>query len=202
MLDLILMVADKNMQFTLQGALNRAKAMGIRPIQCKFLAAGNDPTARIQGPDLLRTQQSMYRKGLLVLDYEGSGTDKSDAQALEDELNQRLELCWPGGAKAIVIEPELENWLWGSDNALHSVLDWPHTQGIRPWLEKHEPPFRLLGNGKPERPKEAWEALVQVHRKPRSSSLYEEVASQLSLQKCTDPAFVRLRAQLQEWFPR
>lgn len=201
MLDLTLVVADKNMQFALKGALGRPEALGIRPIQCQFLSAGNDGVARTQGPDLLRTQQGISTKGLLILDYEGSGTNKPDARSLEEELNSSLQQCWPDGAKAIVIEPELEMWLWGSDNALQNALEWPLSFGIRNWLEHRIPPYTFRNNGKPDRPKEAWEALIPVHRKPRSSSLYEEVASQISLKNCIDPSFVRLRQHLQMWFP-
>ena len=54
--------------------------------------------------------------------------------------------------------------------------------------------------GKPLRPKEALEAMVSVHRQPRSSALYERVTGRISLQRCSDPAFARLRSTLKAWF--
>jgi hypothetical protein len=60
--------------------------------------------------------------------------------------------------------------------------------------------FELDAAGKPARPKEAFEAMVRVHRQARSSALYEKVAAKISLKRCHDAAFVRLRTQLQRWF--
>ena len=61
--------------------------------------------------------------------------------------------------------------------------------------------FEFGPDGKPLRPKEALEAMVPVHRQPRSSALYEKVTNRISLQNCRDPAFLRLNQQLQAWFP-
>gem|GEM_PF-6240707 len=46
------------------------------------------------------------------------------------------------------------------------------------------------------------EALMFHLRRPRSSSLYEELATKLGLHRCTDRSFDRLRSTLSGWFPR
>jgi hypothetical protein len=61
--------------------------------------------------------------------------------------------------------------------------------------------FSINADGKPDRPKEELDALVPVHRQPRSSALYEKVTARISLRRCNDPAFSRLRATLEAWFP-
>src|SRR5690606_36957625 len=102
-------------------------------------------------------------------------------------------------SKAIVIDPECDLWLWGSDNALSVVLGWERELGIRPWLR--EKGFLFSENQKPGRPKEAFEAVLRELRKPRSSAFYRKITSSISLERCVDPAFVRLRETLRTWFP-
>jgi len=54
---------------------------------------------------------------------------------------------------------------------------------------------------KPADPKKCLEeALLRVRQKP-SSVLFKQVAEQVSLARCTDPAFLKLVATLRAWFP-
>ena len=78
----MLLVADKNAHFALKGALARPEAMGIRPIEFEFrVHPGRDGGTRKTGPELLALERRRFRHGLLVLDYEGSGTDLLGATA-------------------------------------------------------------------------------------------------------------------------
>jgi hypothetical protein len=198
--DLTIVVADKQMQFTLQGALSRHDALGIRPISFRFLKhPRRDPGVRSDGPDLLALAHKQTTHGLLVMDFEGSGTDAASAIELEIQLDERLHRTWGETAKAIVIEPELETWLWGSDNALSEVVGRPEGMGIRDWLMTQG--YTFTPSGKPQRPKEAMESLALKLKLERSSTNYEKIALKISLSRCTDPAFLRLRQTLQRWFP-
>ncbi len=202
MKDLVILSADKNAHFAIKGALERPKALGIRGIEFEFrVHPGRDGGARKTGPDLLRLEQLQFEQALLVLDFEGCGTEHEDPLALEAELDQRLNIDWGERAKSIVVVPEMDVWMWGSDNAIETTFAWPAEigQGIRDW--SHEEGFVFEENGKPARPKEALEAALQIVNVPRSSALYEEIASKISLRKCVDPAFTRLREQLLKWFP-
>ncbi len=201
MKDLVLLVADKNAKYALQGALSRPKALGIREIEIDFVVhSGKDGGARKTGPDLLALQRRRFRHALLVLDFEGSGTALPDAVSLEAELDKRLELQWDQGAKSIVIEPELDVWVWGSDHAIENALEWPPGEHLREWLRRKD--FSFVRNDKPGRPKESLEAALRELAKPRSSVLYQMIAEKISLKKCSDAAFIRLRKQLTTWFPR
>jgi hypothetical protein len=201
MKDLFILVADKNAEFALKGALARPAALGIRPIEFEIRThPGRDGGARKTGPELLATQRRQYQHGLLIFDFEGSGTDLADAVALETQLNGRLDHQWTNVAKAIVIEPELDIWIWGSDNAVEASIEWPAGKGVREWLR--EQGFMFDANEKPTRPKEALEAALRVPDLPRSSALYQHIASRISLPRCKDAAFVRLRNQLLAWFPK
>lgn len=197
--DLIVLVADKNMQHALKGALNRPKALGIREISFDCIVHTNrDPGVRKTGADLLRLKRSQFPRALMVLDFEGSGTDRADARELEAELDERLQTDWGDNAKAIAIEPELDVWMWGSDNKIQQVLNWSRDMGAREWVQQQG--YDLDADGKPVQPKEALEALLREIRQPRSSALYLEIASQISLRNCTDDAFQRLKLQLANWF--
>jgi hypothetical protein len=90
--------------------------------------------------------------------------------------------------------------MWGSDNKLAEILHWPHSEPIREWLTQRG--FEFLPNGKPVRPKEALEAIFPVCRMPRSAAIYQKIATNISLARCEDAAFHRLRDPLQLWFPR
>ena len=99
-----------------------------------------------------------------------------------------------------MIEPELDVWVWGADNAVEEVIEWPAGKSVREWLR--EKGFTFEANAKPTRPKEAMEAALRIPALPRSSALYQTIAKKISLRRCGDAAFIRLRKQLIEWFPK
>ncbi len=71
---------------------------------------------------------------------------------------------------------------------------------LRQWLVEKEflPEVTQV---KPDRPKEAMEAVLRYVRKPRSSAIYRAIASTVSLASCDDPAFLKFRRTLQNWLP-
>lgn len=62
-------------------------------------------------------------------------------------------------------------------------------------------PWRALQAVKPPRPKEAAEWVLRQTRRPRSSSIYQQLAAEISIRGCSDPALRAMRAQLHDWFP-
>lgn len=200
-MDLFILTADKNVEFALKGALPRYQALGIRPISFDVRShSGRDGGMRATGADILALEAPFHGSTLMVFDYEGCGAGNESALDLEARLDNELSMKIPGGrSKAIVIEPECDIWMWGSDNVLSQILQWPLDVDIRPWLRAHG--FEFDQNDKPVRPKEALDAMRKIHRKPRSSALYQKIAAAISLNRCADPAFIRLRNVLQNWFP-
>lgn len=199
MKDLVVLVADKSMQFALRGALGRPEAMGIRSFQPEFIVHPNrDGGVRRTGTDILRLKRHTAEFALLLLDYEGCGAECSPAE-LEADLDRRLARDWGARAKAIVIAPELEVWMWGSDNSLETCLGWNRPTRVREWLAGRG--FEFSADGKPRCPKESLEAALKELKLPRSAALYEEIAASISLRRCRDTSFRRLREQLIRWFP-
>jgi len=200
MKDLALLVADKNMDFALRGILARPEPINIRRLSYEIKThAGRDGGVRTSGPETLALLKRQFRNGLLMMDWEGSGAEVGSSIELENELDARLAELWGNQAKAIVIDPELDAWVWGSDNVMSEILGWRKNQRIRAWLADHG--YELDPHLKPLRPKEALEELMVYLSEPRSLILYERVTSRISLERCVDPAFNRLKAKLQAWFP-
>jgi hypothetical protein len=136
-----------------------------------------------------------------MFDREGCGNERLSGVDLEAEVEGRLQVNgWGYRAKAVVIDPELESWVWSDSPEVEKTLGWTgRTPVLRSWLNENG--FLEAGVAKPARPKEALEAILRVVRKPRSSAIYQELARSVSLKRCVDAAFARLRATLQGWFP-
>lgn len=199
--DLVILVADKNMEFSISGVLTRFESLDIRPIDYViFTHPERDPACLHKAGAFLATHRNRCAHALVVFDREGCGRDE-DRTTLERTVEQRLAASgWGDRAAAVVINPELENWVWSDSPEVDRVLGWAgQLQPVRTWLR--EQGF-LAGTGKPERPKEAMEAALRVARKPRSSALFGELSRRVSLARCADPAFLKLRAVLSGWFPR
>lgn len=198
--DLLLLVPDKNTQFALKGALPRHASLGIRPITFDFLVhSGRDGGVRTTGAAVAALKRRQFRHLMMIFDHEGCGAENISAADLTNELERTLAASWGNEARVIVIEPEVDVWMWGGDNLLSQLLKWNDERSIREWLR--EKGYEFDHNDKPLRPKESLEELLKRQSEPRSSSLYERIATRLSLARCKDPAFVRLHKILQFWFP-
>ena len=202
MKDLVILAADKDLEHVLKGLLARPEALGIRPVEADiFVEPEHDPGCARHGVDFLANLSGQYRYGLLIFDHEGSGNEQSRPQELREDLNRAfVRSPWGERARAIVLSPELEMWIWSDSPHIDDVAGWKNRDpGLRPWLIAQG----WLQNGeiKPARPKEAFEAALREARKPRSASLYEQIAKTVSLSRCRDVSFLEFRATLREWFP-
>jgi len=199
MKDLVLLVADKNAHYALKGALGRPQSLGIRRIEAEFrVHPGRDGGARRSGPEVLAPEVKRFQHALLILDWQGCGAAEESPLVLEAALNERLHQQWGLCGRAIVIDPEVDIWMWGSDHALQETIAWQHELSVRDYLRKKE--FEFREDGKPFQPKEALEAALREPKLPRSSALYGRIAEKISLRRCTDDSFLRLREQLGLWF--
>ena len=101
-------------------------------------------------------------------------------QELQETLNLTFASSeWGSRARAIVLVPELEAWIWSDSPEIDMVAGWKNRDpGLRPWLiEQGWLQEEMI---KPVRPKEAFEAALREARKPRSASLYQQIAGSVS----------------------
>ena len=204
MKDLVILAADKDLEFALKGMLSRPKALGIRPVEANtdiFVEPEHDPACALRGVDFLDNLSGQYRYGLLIFDHEGSGKETTTPQELQKSLNAEfVSSTWGNRARAIVLVPELEAWIRSNSPHIADVVGWKNRKPrLRPWLT--EQGWLQEGEVKPARPKEAFEAALRKVRKPRSASLYQQIAERVSLHQCTDTAFIELKSILNNWFP-
>jgi hypothetical protein len=132
----------------------------------------------------------------------GSGQEVQEKEALERTASERLANSgWGDRAAAIILDPELEVWVWSDSPEVDRCLGWkgqPHD--LREWLRNQG--LWAHGTSKPRDPKRAVELALRKMNRPRSSSIYLQLAKSISLQKCTDPAFSRFKEILMAWFEK
>ena len=114
--DLVVLAADKDMEFAVRGIISRHKSLQIREIKAYFLVhSKHDPGCRNEPEKMLRSFCPSHQYALVLLDHEGSGAEKKKREEIEAEIEAVLNKNgWSDRAAAIVIEPELEAWVWST----------------------------------------------------------------------------------------
>ena len=202
--DLFVLTADSQLQRTIETLLNRRRlSLRIRDISFETQRhPRKDPGCRTESVSYLREIRSESRKAMVVFDFEGCGAPDATAGQLEVRLERGIESAgWSRSDIAvIVIEPELEAWLFGASlHHLEIAVGWPRREPLREWMTSNG--HLIEGSMKPANPMEAVEAMLSEARTPRSANLYEDIAGKISLARCQDRAFQKFRTTLQRWFP-
>lgn len=200
--DLIVLVADKDAEMAIRELLGRADALKIRTIRFEIIrSSDHDPGVVRQAVSLLRLYLKRSRHALVLLDRTGSGRDSDSRECIERSLELELKQNgWQGRCAAIVIDPELEIWVWSDSPEVDRALGWTgRTPDLRTWLQNAH--LLAHNDAKPGNPKEAMTRALREAQRPRSSALFSQLAGKVSIRRCTDPAFAKLRRTLHEWFP-
>jgi hypothetical protein len=201
--DLVVLAADKQMQETVRGLLSRPRAFEIHSISFTVYSHPNkDPGCRREAHQFLRPFHADFRHGLVLLDYKGCGVSRtSSPDEIESSVEEKLQrLGWDERARCVVIDPELEVWVWSESPEVDRCLGWEKVpQRVQEWLRAND---RWPDDAtKPPEPKDSLEEVLKEVRQPRSSSLFRELAESVSLRRCEDESFRRFRRILQAWFP-
>lgn len=204
--NLIVLVADTDMMWTMRTLLTRTEALGAA---CFGFTVekhpGRDPGCRTDAVEFLRRHLGKYSHCLVIFDHHGCGSRDS-----RDRIRARLEAelarnGWNNRANVIVIQPELEAWFWGDLAAAANILGWAGdaremcaclaARGL--WPD---------GHAKPPTPKKAMTEAIR--RAPsgrplrRNARMFEDMAAVAEVGECRDPAFQELLATLRRWFPK
>lgn len=202
-IDLVVLVPDKQMEAALKALLQRPEALKIRGIDFEIVVhPRRDPGCRGESSGLLSVFASRASFCLVVFDHEGCGEHQSTREELEDKVESSLAANgWDGRCAVVVISPELEAWVWSDSPVVDQALGWSGvTPSLRDWLRAKG--YLQPDESKPVDPKRTLEAALRQVRKRRSSSIYGELATRVSVSRCADPSFEKLKAILVQWFPK
>lgn len=203
MRDLWILVADVDTEATLRTLLtDRQAALGIRSVEFTITRhLQRDPGCRLAAASTARSYLNDHNYALVLFDKHGSGDEGSDRQqiqnAVEGDLHQN---GWENRSKAIVIEPELEAWVWSASANVGKVLGWNEGTGaLREWLRERG--LWPEGDAKPPDPKFALKRAMRVKNRAPTVTTFTSLAQKAGFQGCQDSAFREMRETLQRWFP-
>lgn len=200
--DLFVLAADLELKNALDGLLSRTRDLGVREVSYDIERHLNrDSGCRSEAVEYLRPYIRGYRHALVVFDRYGCGTTNSREEIQLHVEEQLRRNGWGDRAKVIVIDPELEVWVWSDSSATCRVLGWDGSYvALRRWLGNRR--LWRSGQPKPSEPKRAMQEVMQHGRVRRSARNFSRLARAVDFSRCGDPAFNELKTTLQEWFPR
>ena len=201
--DLIVLAACQNIRFAISGMLAQPARLRIRSLSSKIIVhPEHDPGCVRTSAELLRSQQRLYDRALVICDRDGCGIHEQPASVIEAGIEDALNRSgWHGRCAAVVIDPELEIWVWSDSPHVDAVLGWEsRIPTLRAWLADEG--FLGTGQEKPDRPKEAVLAALKAVGLRRTSAVYASLAGSVSYERCSDRAFARLKDVLRNWFPQ
>lgn len=207
MRDCFFIVADANMEYTLRGMLSRGRfdltlqcgTFGFDARLDLMVAVGdNDPGLFERIESYVRPVRFTHSHLVVMIDAEWAGSPGA-VRIRAHIVDGCVRSGWPGNdVVAVVLDPELETWIWQDSPIVESVVGYSGSSLRRELASSGAWP---LESAKPLRPKETLEAQLRRNRIPRSSALYRQIAERISVKGCVDPAFAELRTALQRWFP-
>ena len=206
---LLFVVADKNMEYVLRGFFERNgwdRAVPCEPFEFDaardiLVAVGqNDPGLYKRANDLLRPFHGKYERVVVMIDAEWNGSPGAEEIRAEIEAHI-VSAGWAAkDGLALVLEPEIDVWLWSNSPHVATAMGWKNWDELRSSLKNNG--WLMEAGIKPERPKEAAEWALRQRQKPRSSTLYWKIANVVSVSRCKDPTLNALLNALRRWFPQ
>jgi hypothetical protein len=200
--DVVFLVADGGMQQMLVGFFGRAefhKSLGcgrfrFDPAEDIFVHPRHDPGVYREAREFLRPFERLHERVVVILDAAWDGTP--GAEVISADLTAALSAAWEH-VSVVVIEPELEAWLWQENPNVARALRCGSDMRELLAGSGHWP----RGKAKPADPKAALKYLQMHHSADGSRAAFRRLAETVSIRRCQDPAFCRLRDAICAWFP-
>jgi hypothetical protein len=199
--DLLVLVPDGQMREAVATILgDRHHSLNIERVDFDAVVhPRRDPGCFVEGTKFIEDLIDDYRHALLMFDAAWEGAPYRSAHELERAVQATMSVDLAAKCAVVVIEPELEVWVWSDSPHVARILRWrTRPTPLRVWLERQgvwpaEAP-------KPPAPKEALELTCRNTGARRSAAMYKEIAERVSLERCQDPAFIRFLTILRSWF--
>ena len=203
--DLIVLLADLDAENAVRSLLScRTTDMGIRTVSYDTTRHSmRDSGCFRQAPDLLRSYLRTHSHALVLFDRHGCGKDKDSPELIEKDVESRLRKNgWSEDNSAcVVLDPELEIWVWTTCDAVAEILGFgPKSTALTHFLTTRN--LLPAGRKKPSDPKSAMEQCLRQARKPRSARLFSKLAEKLPFRSCEDRSFIKFRRTLELWFSK
>lgn len=203
MRDLIVVTADSYQEKVFEALLPRIPSVsGTNQFTFDIIRnMANDSGSYNTSHELLRPYINAYRYALVVFDFEGCGAEFSfNREEIEANVEKMLASNgWNNRGSAIVIKPEIENWMWIDNVNVHKAIGWESKISLYEWGINQG--LIARGDAKPLRPKETLEKALKLCGTSKSSSIYKKIAQTVSYRNCKDPSFLKLIHLMQNWFP-
>ncbi|OGP93183.1 MAG: hypothetical protein A2156_08510 [Deltaproteobacteria bacterium RBG_16_48_10] len=214
MRDIVWLIADLECQATIKGFLERPDFhLSLECSTFRFSmqddllrdAQGKDPGVWRRAHEFLRGKQYTHRHAVIILDNAWDGSP--GPTRIEANITRNMVSCGWNRTRfeVIVINPELEAWIWQDSPDVEEAFGHVRPPSLREKLAtvRHKASGQALwppGEAKPPDPKAAVETVLSMYRLGPASPVFNEIASKVSVGQCQDPAFQKLRAALQRWF--
>ena len=205
-LGLIALVADNDAREFLKALLPRLLETGLTAeFTFEIIRHPNrDNGCFSRAADLLN-DSSDATHALVLFDKHGSGRESKSREIIEQKVEE--DLARSGWARtkvrAIVIDPELENWIWIRNQHLARALSWRDETTLYHWLQRQKAIPK--GATKPTPPKEWMIKALKQRNRSHSAAIFNQIAQRVSLRwalhACHDQSFHDLVFTLRQWFP-
>lgn len=150
----------------------------------------------------LRPFLDQYEHAVIVLDADFEPHPGADVLR-EDISAAMVQAGWPLERFAVVvIEPELEAWLWAPNLNVARAFGHEDFEQMRATLEREG--LWNPGEAKPHDLKAARDRAARLGGKKLGGPIFKGVFSVISraaFNQCVEPGFITLRTALQTWFP-
>lgn len=205
MKDLLVLVPDADIEQAMKGLLVRTDNIDIAPVDFEIRRHVNrDSGCRANAASYLQPYLRAYRYALVTFDRHGCGSRGTREEIQEEVESDLTRNGWENRSKVIVIDPEIEVWVWSRSPVVAAVLGWGNDfEALRRWLVSEN--LWAPNHRKPQDPKDAMrKAMERARLRPkarRSSSKFRDLATLVDFTDCEDPSFVELTRTLRAWFP-
>lgn len=215
MRDIIFLVADGEMQATVEGFFsNNAFEQRLQCNRFEFDTKQDlikhprkDPGVYQDGHNYLKSYLDSHQYAVVMVDFDfNNNLSAMDyGQFCEDIKANMRSAGWPDERYFVMaINPELEVLMWQSDTRrVEPIFDYQGpTGGLRAWLQERN--LWDEGLSKPQDPKAAIDKVRGQNwgRNKTHSQLFKRIARDVSFRGCEDESFIGLLQQIQVWFPR
>jgi hypothetical protein len=200
-LDLIVVVADLGIETTVGALLQRTQSLQIRQVAFEIRRPVGDSKCCREAHNFLRSFVPQFDYALVVFDRQGSGREHLSRVEIEAQVENRLSINgWASRSAAVVLDPELEVWVWGDSGEVPTILGWSGRQpDLRAWLHEN---FKVRPESrKPFDPQLAFERALTLGAGGPPARILRQLAERVSPTRCSDEAFLKFRSTLQTWFP-